>query len=125
MLNWNRLKQNPFTKSRVAREVVSAKGRLQTLDLSDASTMMPVFRQDRGSLVSAYDPEQDIGASFSIALEIAHSQRRVTEAGKSALANSWLNFSKDYLAAIESKMAPRQKSGFSWPRATAISWMPW
>ncbi|MGA7792404.1 MAG: FtsK/SpoIIIE domain-containing protein [Candidatus Acidiferrales bacterium] len=101
--DWNRLKQNPFTRSRVAREVVSAKGKLQTLDLNDASTMMPVFRQDRGSLVSAYDPEQDISAGFCGALEIAYSQRRITEAGKKALADSWLKFSKEYLVAIESQ----------------------
>src|SRR5208282_1087089 len=71
--DWSRLRANPFTRSRVNREIVSPKGKLQSLDLRDASTMMPVFRQDRGSLVSAYDPDQDLQARFTRGLEYAFS----------------------------------------------------
>lgn len=99
--DWRRLEANAFTHSRVNREVVSPKGRLQSLDLEDTSTMMPVFRQDRGSLISAYDPDQDLAAIFVRQLEQAFLQRRLTAVSKDSIQKAWNMFSEAYAQAVK------------------------
>jgi S-DNA-T family DNA segregation ATPase FtsK/SpoIIIE len=71
------------------------------LDLEDTSTMMPVFRQDRGSLISAYDPDQDLAARFERQLEQALLQRRLTAGSKDAIQAAWKAFTEAYKKALE------------------------
>lgn len=99
--DWRRLQTNSFTQSRVNREVVSPKGKLQSLDLEDTSTMMPVFRQDRGSLISAYDPDQDLAATFLRQLGQAFLQRRLAAGPKEAIEKAWQVFSAAYVKALQ------------------------
>src|SRR5262249_43404645 len=55
-----RLQKHPFLLSCLHREPVSRKGQLQAIALSDVSTLMPVYGQDRGSLLPPYRGERDL-----------------------------------------------------------------
>lgn len=99
--DWLRIAKNPFCRSRVTRELVSTKGRLQSIDLNDVTTLMPVFRQDRGSLVAAYDKNVDIDRVFRASLDEAIAASRVTPEGGQALASVWTSFSGAYRQAVQ------------------------
>jgi S-DNA-T family DNA segregation ATPase FtsK/SpoIIIE len=98
--DWERLTQHPLVLSRVAREPVSKKGQLQAIDLSDVSTLMPVFRQLRGSLIPAYSREEDLAYVIPIACDEARKQQRVTEHGHTALNGAWEQFAHIYQTAL-------------------------
>jgi len=94
--DWERLLEHPFLLSRVSREPVSKKGKLQAIDLEDVSTFEPVFRQERGSLIPRYDREKDLALLFPSRLEDAKRSRRITEEGYEALARAWQAFVNTY-----------------------------
>jgi S-DNA-T family DNA segregation ATPase FtsK/SpoIIIE len=98
--DWIRVAKHPFCLNRVSRELVSAKGRLQSIELRDVSTLMPVFRQDRGSLVAPYDKSCDVDRIFLANLDEASKEARVTTAGRDALVSAWTRFSTAYRAAV-------------------------
>ncbi len=99
--DWGRIAKNPFCQNRVSREPVSTKGRLQSVELKDVSTLMPVFRRDRGSLVAPYDKDQDVDRIFRRNLEQAAAESRLTPEGHDALASAWSTFVAAYRAAVE------------------------
>jgi S-DNA-T family DNA segregation ATPase FtsK/SpoIIIE len=98
--DWARVAKHPFCRSRVSRELVSTKGRLQSIDLTDVTTLMPVFRQDRGSLVAAYDKSLDVDRVFRASLDVAVSEARLTAEGRDSLASAWTRFSESYRKAV-------------------------
>jgi S-DNA-T family DNA segregation ATPase FtsK/SpoIIIE len=64
---------------------VSRKGQLQGIALSDVSTLMPVYGQDRGSLLPPYRPEHDLSRIVPRELDAARDRRRITPGGHAAL----------------------------------------
>lgn len=95
-----RMAKNPFLKSEVACDSVSVKGHIQSIDLSNVRTFMPVYGQARGSLVPAYKGERDIEKEWLLSLEHCLKARLITEAGFASLKNSWEKFSDTYRAAL-------------------------
>jgi S-DNA-T family DNA segregation ATPase FtsK/SpoIIIE len=98
--DWERLLEHPFVQTRVSREPVSKKGKLQAIDLEDVSTFEPVFRQERGSLIPRYDRESDLAILYPKRLEDAQRGRRIAEEGFAALSAAWTAFVTAYTAAI-------------------------
>lgn len=99
--DWERLTRQPLLLSRVSREPVSKKGKLQAIDLSDVSTLMAVFRQDRGSLVKAYNDASDLALIVPKALQKGLDARLITDDGHRTLLASWKAFEGEYATAIK------------------------
>jgi DNA segregation ATPase FtsK/SpoIIIE, S-DNA-T family len=96
------LKKSPFQLSQVSRELVSKKGRLQGISLSDVGTLMAAYRQDRGSLVSKYDRKNDLDKILSVKLKQAVADCRLSKDAADAITNAWEPFAERYKAAITS-----------------------
>lgn len=94
------LKDSPFQLSQVSRELVSKKGRLQGIALSDVGTLMAAYRQDRGSLVSKYDRKSDLDKLLSAKLKQAVAEGRLSEEGSDAITAAWRTFSETFRSAI-------------------------
>jgi S-DNA-T family DNA segregation ATPase FtsK/SpoIIIE len=94
--DWGRVANHPLALCRVSREPVSKKGRLQGIDLDDVTTLMPVFRQDRGSLVGTYAPEQDLQSVIGESLRRGLADNRLTPEGHAALKLAWERFAEVY-----------------------------
>ncbi|MGE3538653.1 MAG: FtsK/SpoIIIE domain-containing protein [Candidatus Tectimicrobiota bacterium] len=99
--DWSRLVEHPLLMSRVSREPVSKKGKLQAVDLNDVSTLMPVFRQNRGSLIAAYDAKRDLGLLLPYALQEALQDQRITTVGYAELCTAWEQFAEQYGHAVK------------------------
>ena len=98
--DWTRIVKHPFLISDVSRESVSKKGKLQAIDLADVATLMPVFRQDRGSLVGPYDNHRDLAVAIPHALNAALHDRRIVTQGHAALTEAWECFRASYETAV-------------------------
>lgn len=98
--DWARIVKHPFLLSEVSRESVSKKGKLQAIDLSDVSTLMPVFRQDRGSLVGPHDSQRDLAILFPHAIDDAFRDRRIVADGQTVLIEAWGRFRASYENAV-------------------------
>jgi len=96
------LKDSPFQLSQVSRELVSKKGRLQGIALSDVATLMAAYRQDRGSLVSKYDRKSDLDKTLPTKLKQAIKDSRLSQEAADAVATAWKAFAERYKAAIAS-----------------------
>lgn len=96
--DWADVGLKPFTACGVAREPVSAKGRLQSIDLRDVQTLQPVHRQDRGSLLSRRAKPVDL--RFAAGLEEARAQGWVSAASHEVIGEAWRSFSEGYVAAV-------------------------
>jgi DNA segregation ATPase FtsK/SpoIIIE, S-DNA-T family len=96
------LKDSPFQLSQVSRELVSKKGRLQGIDLSEVGTLMAAYRQDRGSLVSKYDRKSDLDKTLPTKLKQAVLDSRLSKEAADAIATAWKAFTDRYRAAITS-----------------------
>ena len=96
-----RVRERPCSLSSVARESVSRKGQLQAIELKDVSTLMPVFRQDRGSLVPSYKSERNVAVIIPRELDVALSRRRITTEGHAALKGAWQAFLDSYRRALQ------------------------
>ncbi len=96
------LKDSPFQLSQVSRELVSKKGRLQGIALSDVGTLMAAYRQDRGSLVSKYDRKSDLEKTLPTKLKQAVVEGRLSQEGAEAITVAWKTFAERYRAAIAS-----------------------
>lgn len=99
--DWSRLAKQPFLASRVGREPVSAKGKLQTIDLHDVSTFEPVFRRDRGSLIGKMDRSNDLAKQFRDALKKAVAEQRIPQEGAQTIERAWDSFEGTYTKALE------------------------
>jgi S-DNA-T family DNA segregation ATPase FtsK/SpoIIIE len=96
-----RLQKNPFCWSSVSRESVSKKGKLQDISLNDIGTLMAVFGQDRGSLVSTYDKSSDLSKNFLAHLEAAHKEGRLNLSAVEEIKDAWNKFCNCYQAALQ------------------------
>lgn len=96
------LKDSPFQLSQVSRELVSKKGRLQGIALSDVGTLMAAYRQDRGSLVSKYDRKSDLDKTLPTKIKQAVADGRLSQNAGEAITAAWKTFAERYRAAIAS-----------------------
>ena len=96
------LKDSPFQLSQVSRELVSKKGRLQGIALSDVATLMAAYRQDRGSLVSKYDRKSDLDKTLPTKLKQAVTDGRLSKEAAEAITTAWKTFAERYKSAIAS-----------------------
>lgn len=100
------LKDSPFQISRVSRELVSKKGRLQGISLSDVGTLMAAYRQDRGSLISKYNSKTDLAKTLPKKLKEAVADNRLSQEAADTIGNAWKVFAERYKAAITSFVDP-------------------
>jgi DNA segregation ATPase FtsK/SpoIIIE, S-DNA-T family len=91
---------SPFQISKVSRELVSKKGRLQGISLSDIGTLMAAYRQDRGSLVSKYSREDDLDKQITAKLKHAVEDGRLSKESANLISIDWQYFSESYRLAI-------------------------
>lgn len=102
----NRLHEKPFQLSEVSRELVSKKGRLQGIALGDVGTLMAAYRQDRGSLVSKYEPKRNLDSTLPTKLKQAVSEGRLSKEASEAVLTDWKEFAGTYKQAIASFTHP-------------------
>jgi len=95
-----RLSERPFSYSPLTMNPVSKKGKLQSLSLSDVSTLEAVFDRDRGSLVGVYSKSSDLEKEFKLLLNSAQESGRVSPNGHDAILEAWNDFSIKYHNAI-------------------------
>lgn len=98
--DWNRLAENPLVHCRALQEPVSTKGTLQTVDLADVKTFVPAYDRDRGSFVSVYKKQNDIGIQFRANLKTAVGQKLVPESVGTLIEAKFAAFETDYSNAI-------------------------
>ncbi|MBD1915010.1 MULTISPECIES: FtsK/SpoIIIE domain-containing protein [Cyanophyceae] len=99
----NRLiETSSFQISSVAREVVSKKGRLQGIALSDVGTLAAVYRRDRVSLVSKYSRKSDLDKTLPEKLEQAVADGRLSKDAAETITVAWKTFAERYRTAIAS-----------------------
>jgi DNA segregation ATPase FtsK/SpoIIIE, S-DNA-T family len=96
------LKKSPFQISQVSRELVSKKGRLQGITLSDVGTLMAAYSQDRGSLISKNDPKSDLDKTLPKKVKEAVREGRLSKEASEAIMLAWKIFAERYKAAIAS-----------------------
>lgn len=99
--DWRRLLKNPFVRCRTALDPISSKGIYQAVSLSDVQTFQPSYDRTKGSFVSAYKKDNDLGIEWQRNLEIALNEGFVSESVASELKAKFEHFSADYSDAIE------------------------
>ncbi len=98
--DWEYVTRHPFTGGLVTCETVSAKGRLQSIDLRDVQTFMPHGSQQRGSLVAHHD-HAAIDRQLRQALATALASAWITREGHDIVNARWETFSRAYQEALE------------------------
>jgi S-DNA-T family DNA segregation ATPase FtsK/SpoIIIE len=98
--DWSRLAQHALVRSRVNREPISSKGRLQSLDLRNIHTLYPAYGQDRGSFVPSYKKENDISLIWRSNLAKVQELGLVTNAVASKLLGYFETFEQSYRSAV-------------------------
>lgn len=96
------LKKSPFLCSTVARELVSRKGRLQGISLSDVGTLMATYNKDRGSLVGKYESKDDLDKTLPKQLKQTIVDGRLSKEAAETVTAAWRTFAERYRAAITS-----------------------
>jgi len=99
--DWSRLLDHPLVICRVNRDLIGAKGRFQTIDLSNVRTFVPAYDRDRGSFVPVYRKVNDIAMVWRCNLEDAKSQRFITAIVAQELAEKFDAFELAYTEAIQ------------------------
>lgn len=95
-----RLRERPFVSAPVFLEPVSQKGALQTLALNNIGTFQALYRQERGTLIPAYQKDKDQGSAFEQSLK--ESKGELNEPAYKAIQTAWKNFKEKYKAALDS-----------------------
>jgi len=98
--DWDRLIKHPLVRCRADRETSSSKGRYEPLDLRDSKGLRPSFDKDRGSLVSTYSKEDDIGIQFKANLKEAEARGSVAPETARKIEKLFEKFLLDYSEAI-------------------------
>ena len=99
--DWRRLSEHSLVFCRVNREPVSAKGRVQSLDLRNIRTFYAAHGQDRGSFVSTYKKDQDISLLWISNLVKARQDGFLSETVALKLMATFETFRQSYEAAIK------------------------
>jgi len=98
--DWERLKENVLVRCQAHREMVSGKGRFQSIDLTDVKTLLPTYDKDRGSLVAVYRKENDISRLWPENLNLAKEEHRIDAPTHVELSCLFDSFSQAYASAI-------------------------
>jgi S-DNA-T family DNA segregation ATPase FtsK/SpoIIIE len=98
--DWDRLSTHPLVNRHVDREPASSKGLSQTLNLSDARTLIAASGEDRGSLIGDYDAKDDLAASWAQWLAEARQHGLLTTIGADQIRDRYSAFADRYTAAI-------------------------
>ncbi len=98
--DWSRLAEHPLVVCGANRDVVSAKGTLQTIDLSNVKTLVPAYDRDRGSFVSVYRKANDMAVTWRANLAEARSQQLVPADIADDLEAKFAAFEAAYTTAI-------------------------
>ncbi|OFV84187.1 MAG: hypothetical protein A2W26_09485 [Acidobacteria bacterium RBG_16_64_8] len=98
--DWSRLLEHPLVLCRANRELISAKGRFQTVDLSNVRTFVPAYDRDRGSFVSVYRQASDLGSAWKVNLNEAKKQGLITAALADELTAAFNAFASAYSEAV-------------------------
>jgi S-DNA-T family DNA segregation ATPase FtsK/SpoIIIE len=99
--DWARLAEHALVFCRANREIVSGKGRFQSIDLKDVRTLLPTYDKDRGSLVAVYRKENDIRLSWEQSLQAAIAENRITKEIAERLGSLFSAFAVTYSTAIK------------------------
>ncbi|PIQ28035.1 DNA translocase FtsK [bacterium (Candidatus Blackallbacteria) CG17_big_fil_post_rev_8_21_14_2_50_48_46] len=94
--------KSTFLSPPVFLEAVSKKGDLQHISLTDTGTLQAQFRQERGTLVSAYDKTWDMGVIFSSHLKSLLAEGHLNSEQATEIKLAWQNFSNFYKEALVS-----------------------
>jgi len=95
-----RIVGHPLSQCRATRELVSTKGKYQSVDLRDVRTLLPTFDKDRGSLVPVYRRENDVEKVWPDSLKESLSHRLVSQSTHDMLFRLFTRFVEQYKAAI-------------------------
>ncbi|MBL8604945.1 MAG: DNA translocase FtsK [Myxococcales bacterium] len=98
--DWKRLREHPFATNTVTRETVSAKGRMQTIDLRDVQTLMPSGQQLRGGLVYRTKTD-DLDKRFVGALAEGLHEQWFSQDAHDAILADFTSFAGAYRQAIK------------------------
>jgi S-DNA-T family DNA segregation ATPase FtsK/SpoIIIE len=98
--DWDRLAENSLVRCHALQEPISARGTLQTVDLSNIKTFVPAYGRDRGSFVSVYNKQNDIAKQFRAKLKEAIKQELVTEELGKLIETRFTEFESLYAQAI-------------------------
>lgn len=98
--DWERLTKHPLVRCLAHREMVSGKGRFQSIDLEDVKTLQPTYDKDRGSLVSVYQNHNDISKSWPKGLQQAIEEQRINQEVGQELLGLFEKFKESYQKAI-------------------------
>jgi S-DNA-T family DNA segregation ATPase FtsK/SpoIIIE len=90
----------PMVLCRVGREAISAKGRFQSVNLSDVRTLTPAFGQNRGSFVGPNKAGNNLAKLWEAHLKLARAEDLVTADAERELTALWEQFKQRYTAAI-------------------------
>lgn len=99
--DWSRLEKHPLVFCRANRELISGKGRFQTVDLTNVKTFVPTFGKQRGSFVSIYNKQKDIALAWLKNLKEVQRESLVTSAVAEELERKFRSFESDYASAIK------------------------
>lgn len=98
--DWSRLIEHPLVLCRANREAVSAKGTLQTVDLSNVKTFVPTYDRYRGSFVGVYRKTNDLSISFRNNLRDARTQQLIPASIADEIEKRFAAFESAYSQAI-------------------------
>jgi S-DNA-T family DNA segregation ATPase FtsK/SpoIIIE len=98
--DWSRLAEHPLVFCRAVRELMSGKGRYQTVDLANVKTFVPSYDKDRGSFVSVYKKQNDIALTWRANLVQAKDLGLLVGSVADDLEQKFNAFETSYTAAI-------------------------
>jgi S-DNA-T family DNA segregation ATPase FtsK/SpoIIIE len=98
--DWERLVKNPLIRCEAQRELVSGKGRFQSIDLENVQTLMPSYDKDRGSLVPVYQKENDVSKLWPVNITQAILDNRISPDTGTYLLSLFGNFAEKYNNAV-------------------------
>lgn len=104
-----RLQKRPLVRSSVARLLVSRKGALQHVSLTDVGTLQPAFGQDSGSLIPRTNVGDDLAKIMPKAFKAAFEAGRINQEGLLKITAAWENFVQRYTSALSAL----QSSGYA------------
>lgn len=98
--DWQRLSKNPLVRCEAQRELVSGKGRFQSIDLENVKTLLPSYDKDRGSLIPVYGKQNDVARIWPENLRQAVQDQRLTDHSAALLEKLFDDFREKYGRAI-------------------------
>lgn len=97
-----RLEKRPLMMASVARKTLSRKGALQSVSLTDVTTLEAAFGKDAGSLIPKLTASGDLGRQFLPSLKAQQAAGRVTKDGSQQVETAWQAFADLYGTAVRS-----------------------